>query len=74
MKGLLIGLAIGVLLLPATVSATQQVYDRTFEVDNRFWMRYDDPDFKVKCWRYDGGNDGGVSCLPWDEVKERNNG
>lgn len=68
MSKFLIGLVVGVIVtLPVGVFAGTRVYDQTRMVDDRF----DDPDFQVKCWWEKRGYGGGLSCLPWSEVKER---
>lgn len=75
MKGFLIGIGVGLIFLPATVYGAQKVFDPSVELqkgDGGFSIsRFDDPDFKVKCWTARAYYKGGISCLPWDEVKER---
>lgn len=65
----------GLLITPVTVSAAQRVFDVTIKVgsgDNGYEVtRFDDTDFQVKCWAARQGYKGGISCLPWSEVKER---
>lgn len=74
MKKVLLGVFIGVLVsIPANTLAAS-VFDQTIHVGRGsfgYVQRWDDPDFKVKCWEFEDNNAGGVSCLPWSEVKER---
>ena len=70
------GTLVGILASPAAVYAVQKVTDNTMTVRNEkdtsgYVRRHDDPNFKVKCWTYDQAHGGGISCLPWDEAKER---
>jgi hypothetical protein len=64
-----------VAVVPISVNAAQRVFDPTMKLHNSFGAqrieRYDDPDFQVKCWIIDGDREAGVSCLPWNQVKER---
>jgi len=69
----------GILVAPTVVNAAQKVFDKTANIETESdlrWsagtlIRFDDPKFRVKCWAIDGDRKGGISCLPWDEVKER---
>lgn len=73
-KGFIVGAAIGLVALPVSVSAAQKVFDISAEVSSdypTYLQRFDDPDFRVKCWATSRWSDSGISCLPWDEVKER---
>jgi hypothetical protein len=64
----------GVVLAPIGVNAAQRVFDVSMKVAGgenfgQTVYRVDDPDFQVKCWVSQGYNKGGISCLPWSEVK-----
>lgn len=66
----------GAFIAPLTVVAIQKTIDTTATIDRGDGQmselrRWDDPDFKVKCWESKAGYSGGISCLPWSEVKER---
>lgn len=73
-KHIILGIIIGMgLMIPAGAYA-HQIYDKTINVDQGsrgYISRWDDPDFQVKCWEYSSGYQGGLSCLPWSEAKER---
>jgi hypothetical protein len=75
MKKFIIGLLTGVLLAVPSAAIAQDVFDETIKEVGRgsggYVRRWDDPDFKVKCWESKDFNSGGLSCLPWDQVKER---
>jgi hypothetical protein len=73
-RGFIIGLAMGVVVLPVSVGAVQKVFDPTAELnggDVFNLQRFDDPDFQVKCWTSSQWSEAGISCLPWSQVKER---
>ncbi|MBT8161446.1 MULTISPECIES: hypothetical protein [Arthrobacter] len=64
----------GIALAPVAASAMQKVFDSTLtpHMDisgTEDVRRFDDDKFQVKCWLYEAS--GGISCLPWDEAKER---
>lgn len=72
---IVIGMILGFIFSPVIVGAAQKVHDYTAEVyynsgDDTI-HRFDDPDFQVKCWTSDGYQSGGISCIPWSELKER---
>lgn len=75
MKKLLLGIIVGTLIsVPASVFATSQWHDTTMNGDLDNYgdvIRYDDNRYQVKCWKFEGYNKGGISCLPWSQVKER---
>lgn len=71
----IVGFLFGLVLAIPTVALAGRVYDHTIESVRRgsggYVYRWDDPDFQVKCWEMKDGYAGGLSCLPWPEVKER---
>jgi len=75
MKKLIIGIVIGVLVsVPASIIAQSTWRDKTQNGDwdnNGPIRRFDDNRYQVKCWQYRVGYAGGLSCLPWSEVKSR---
>jgi hypothetical protein len=75
--GIIIGLTLG-WVMPAFASTVW--HDPTFidgkpinpsnELNNIY--RYDDPKYQVKCWVFYPNSDGGsISCLPWNDIKQR---
>ena len=68
------GLALA--LAPVAVNAAQKIFDQSMSItrdDHQFLEvhRYDDPDFQVKCWTVEEYRGNAITCLPWNEVKER---
>lgn len=56
------------------VFAADQWHDTTLNADysnDGSIKRFDDNRFQVKCWEKNSGYRGGLSCLPWSEVKQR---
>lgn len=74
MKKYLIGFIVGVIVSVPSL-ALASTHDFTIKSVRHeasgYVSRWDDPDYKVKCWQSSDYNRGGISCIPWDEIKTR---
>lgn len=63
------------IFVPVSVLAKQTVFNETVVVERGDLgygvSRFDDHEFKVTCWVNKIDRGGGISCLPWSQVKER---
>lgn len=75
MKKIALGFILGFIMAVPSVALAQKIYDTTLSEVRRgssgYVHRWDDPDFQIKCWEMKDGYSGGLSCLPWPQVRER---
>lgn len=75
MKKTILGIIIGLIIGAGPAFATSQPHDMTIEKVGQgaagHIKRWDDPQFQVKCWESENGYAGGMSCIPWSQIKAR---